>query len=228
MYNNEVFLDKQGGLVSKSEERTENMMPAENMREDRPLSDPESWVESHGDYLYRFALLRVHHTELAEDMVQETFLAALKSTAGFEGRSSERTWLVGILKNKIIDHYRKNARMVGFSETFSAEDLPDFQSDGKGKGHWKPASAPSGWGRNPQKFLESTEFNTVLALCLGYLPRQLATVFSAREIEGWKTEKICKEFSITTSNLWVMLHRARAKLRRCLDVNWFNPEPKEG
>ena len=192
------------------------------------LSNPERWVDDYGDYLYRFALLRVHNTHLAEDMVQETFLAALKSAAAFEGRSSEKTWLVGILKRKIIDHYRKNARTTGFADQSGAEDVSDFQSEGREKGHWKLSAAPSEWGKNPQKFLENKDFNEVLLRCLAYLPRSLAAVFAAREMEGWKSDEICKEFSISTSNLWVMLHRARTQLRKCLDINWFKPSPEKG
>ena len=214
--------------MSQSEDKSEHPQLAVVQGEEQPLSDPEQWVDNHGNYLYSFALLRIHDSQLAEDMVQETFLAALKSTSKFQGRSSERTWLTGILKNKIIDYYRKNARMTGFSDAFSGEDLPDFHSGGKEKGHWKLASAPSDWGKNPQRLLENKEFNKVMELCLGYLPRQLASVFSAREIEGWKSDKICKEFSISTSNLWVMLHRARTQLRKCLDVNWFKPSPEKG
>ncbi|NOZ13511.1 MAG: sigma-70 family RNA polymerase sigma factor [Acidobacteria bacterium] len=192
---------------------------------DSLLTDPEHWVDNHGDYLYRFALLRIHNTHLAEDMVQETFLAALKSTASFEGRSSERTWLTGILKRKIVDHYRKNARITNFPEFYTVEEAADFQSEGKEKGHWKPGAAPSDWGKNPQRFLENKDFNDVLLRCLEYLPRSLAVVFTVREMEGWRSEEICKEFSISTSNLWVMLHRARAQLRKCLDLNWFNALP---
>ena len=214
--------------MSEAEENSRNPELASVQNEEQTRSDPEQWVDNYGNYLYRFALLRIHDSQLAEDMVQETFLAALKSKTGFEGRSSERTWFTGILKNKIIDCYRKNARMAGFSDTFSAEDAGDFFMDAKAKGHWKTGSAPSDWGKNPQRVLENKEFNKVMELCLGYLPRQLASVFSAREIEGWKSDEICKEFSISSSNLWVMLHRARTQLRKCLDVNWFKPSPERG
>ncbi len=214
--------------MSQSQNKSGHPEPTVVQGEEKLLSDPDKWVDNHGNYLYRFALLRIHDSQLAEDMVQETFLAALKSKGGFEGRSSERTWLTGILKNKIIDYYRKNARVTGFSNTFGAGDVADFVTTGKAKGHWKSGSAPSDWGKNPQRLLENKEFNKVMERCLGYLPRHLAAVFSAREIEGWKSDEICKEFSFSTSNLWVMLHRARTQLRRCLDVNWFNPSPEKG
>ncbi|NOY23070.1 MAG: RNA polymerase sigma factor [Acidobacteria bacterium] len=113
-------------MLSKAEGENGKTGASDIQPPNSPHFDPKQWVEKHGDYLYRFALLRVHNPQIAEDMVQETFLAALKSNANFEGRSSERTWLTGILKNKIIDHYRKNVRTAGFSETLSAEDVLQF------------------------------------------------------------------------------------------------------
>jgi RNA polymerase sigma-70 factor (ECF subfamily) len=186
------------------------------------LSNSENWVNDYGDYLYSIALLRVGDSQVAEDMVQETFMAALNAADTFEGKSSERTWFVSILKCKIIDYYRKNQRFVRFTQEGDATELPDFQTEGEMKGSWKTEYGPSDWGDNPLKSLEESEFQSVLQKCISELPRNLAAIFTIREIEDWKTEDICKEFEITPSNLWVRLHRARTQLRHCLELNWFN------
>jgi RNA polymerase sigma-70 factor (ECF subfamily) len=192
------------------------------------VSTPADWVDRHGDVLYRMALLRVGNAQVAEDLVQDTFLAALKTPASFEGRSSERTWLAAILKRKIIDHYRQSWRMVDFPDAGNADLVPDFFTEGERKGSWKPESAPSDWGRDPEVSLENKELRSVLVCCINNLPARMAAVFALREMDGWSTDDICKEFSITPSNLWVVLHRARAQLRRCLDVNWFASARQKG
>lgn len=197
-----------------------------------PKSDkinPEGWVDEHGDYLFRYALSRVSDMHLAEDLVQETFLGALKSASGFRAGSSVRTWLVGILKRKIIDHYRKSGRFatLNFSETI-ATGSADFFPDGEMKGRWKSASAPGEWGENPEKIFENREFSQILNDCLGRLPDRLGAVFTLRELENLSSETICKELEITSSNLWVMLYRARSILRRCLEVNWFCKDDVRG
>jgi len=186
------------------------------------LSNSENWVNDFGDYLYNIALLRVGDVQVAEDMVQDTFISALKAADTFKGNSSERTWFVSILKRKIIDYYRKNRRFVPLTQNDDADDLPYFQPEGGMKGSWKPDSGPTDWGDDPLKSLEKSEFQSVLQKCISDLPQNLAAIFTVREIEDWKTEDICKEFEITASNLWVMLHRARTQLRHCLEVNWFN------
>ena len=178
-----------------------------------PLSNSENWVNDYGDYLYSIARLRVGDVRVAEDMVQDTFMAALKAADTFEGKSSERTWFVSILKRKIIDYYRKNSRFVRLTQEDEVTNLPDFQTEGEMKGSWKPEYGPADWG--------DSEFQTALHQCMRDLPQNLAAIFTIREIEGWKTKEICKEFKITPSNLWVMLHRARTLLRHCLERNWF-------
>ena len=187
-----------------------------------PLSNPENWVDAYGDYLYNIALLRLGDVQVAEDLVQETFISALKAADSFKGNSSERTWFVSIIKRKIIDYYRKNRRFVPLSPNNDNTDLPYFQTEGRMKGSWEPESGPTDWGDDPLESLEKGEFNSILQKCISDLPKNLAAIFTVREIEGWKTEEICKEFEITSSNLWVMLHRARAQLRHCLEINWFD------
>ncbi|HKK02115.1 MAG TPA: sigma-70 family RNA polymerase sigma factor, partial [Desulfuromonadales bacterium] len=119
-----------------------NSDPQKDNRSPLPLID---WVDKYGDFLYRFAMSRVGDVQLAEDLVQETFLAALKTSSSFAGRSSERTWLVSILKRKIIDHYRQSWRMVDFPEEGNADSVPEFFSEGSQEGHWRPEAAPKDW-----------------------------------------------------------------------------------
>ncbi|MCK4893142.1 MAG: sigma-70 family RNA polymerase sigma factor [Calditrichia bacterium] len=210
---NNLSSDKKGQKSSSYREESINT---------KNISNPEEWVERHGDYLFRVALIRVQSKQLAEDMIQETFLAALKAYDSFHGKSSERTWLVSILKRKIIDHYRKNSRFVSIQNENSLGTLPDFVGEGERKGRWNESMAPLDWGKNPLNSLEQSELRDVLQKCIASLKENLAAIFVLREIEDKNTEEICKELNISASNVWVMLHRARTQLRRCLEINWFS------
>ena len=182
------------------------------------LSDPEQWVNQHGDYLFRCALLRVRDSRLAEDIVQETLLAALQGRVRFAGESSERSWLVGILKHKVIDHFRKNSREApseDMEHLINEQDQPF-----NGMGRWKrDTTGPKEWTEDPGTILERKEFWDVLKRCISELPPRMAHVFSLREFSDLSSEEICKALNITATNLWVMLHRARMHLRRCLEIN---------
>ena len=187
-------------------------------------SDPENWVERHGDYLYRFALSRLRDPKTAEDAVQETFLAALQSRHRFEGRSSERTWLAGILKHKILDHFRRGLREAGLDDRSEPADRSGGWFDTEG--HWKlDENSPAEWG-DPGRTLEQSRFWEALGRCLGELPPRTARAFALREIEEEETDAICKELNISPTNYWVMLHRARMHLRRCLELHWIGRRMK--
>lgn len=191
------------------------------------MANPLEWLENHGDMLYRMALVRVGKPDLAEDLVQETLLAAWQARDSFAGNSSESTWLAAILKRKIIDHFRRNWRQVDFPEGMDADDLAeDFKPSGESPGHWKAERAPGDWGRNPEALMQNSELRDVLRQCIDQLPESLSAIFVVREIDGMSTEEICKEFSLSPSNLWVMLHRSRNRLRRCLEKNWFHQTTK--
>jgi RNA polymerase sigma-70 factor (ECF subfamily) len=180
--------------------------------------DPSEWVEEHGDALYRFALLRVKDPIVAEDLVQETFLSALKGIGGFKGGSSLRTWMVGILKHKIIDHYRKAKPEILASDLATMEKETEAERLDRSDQRRKK---PSPWHGDPAKLLEDKEFWVVLMSCLDSLPETHRKAFSLREIDGIKGDEICKILNVTSTNLWVILHRARLKLRNCLGSNWF-------
>jgi RNA polymerase sigma-70 factor (ECF subfamily) len=190
------------------------------------LSDPEQWVEQHGDYLFRYALARLRDPSRAEDMVQETFLAALKGGKSFAGRSQEKSWLVGILKNKIFDHYRKASRETSFTdlEFYSDEEGDRFIPDGLFKDGWVHELGPMEWSMEPGSTLDSQEFWKTYHDCNSKLPKNVATVFNLREVDGVASKEICSMLNISEGNLWVMLHRARMALRRCLETNWFGKE----
>jgi RNA polymerase sigma-70 factor (ECF subfamily) len=173
------------------------------------------WLADHGDALYRYALLRARDTHVAEDLVQETLLAALSSSSNFAGRSAERTWLIGILKHKIVDHLRAAIRHQPLTELQSEAGPDIFHKDG----NWKVRV--SKWECDPHTTVENVEFQKVLASCLSKLPARIAHVFWLREAESLSSNEICKELEISATNVWTMLHRARLGLQRCLSVNWF-------
>jgi RNA polymerase sigma-70 factor (ECF subfamily) len=185
---------------------------------DVQATDPEVWVDRHGDGLYRYALLRLRSPELAADAVQETFLEALRARGSFAGRSSERTWLVGILRHKILDHYRRTGgarAAVGNGAAEGPGDDPAFDR----RGRWR--EAPASWAGDPARALEAREFWDVFGRCLARLPRGLADAFFLREVDGLGADEVCDLLGITPANLWARLHRGRSLLRRCLEANWF-------
>jgi RNA polymerase sigma-70 factor (ECF subfamily) len=188
------------------------------------ILDPEVWVDEHGDYLFRYAMLRVRDREAAEEIVQETFLAALRSRGSFSGRSSERTWLVGILKHKVIDYFRRAARERPASELAAGPDSEDALFDEKGK--WR--SVPRTWDTRPDTTFETKEFWEQFRNCLSGLRSREADGFVLRELEQMETGEICKILDVTPTNLAVILHRARKKLRECLDRTWFGQEREGG
>jgi RNA polymerase sigma-70 factor (ECF subfamily) len=187
------------------------------------LNDPETWLDEHGDVLYRYALARVRKPEVAQDLVQETLLAAMRSHEKFTGQSSVRSWLCGILKHKLCDYFRKKGRETSFTDLeFLADECADrFVPEG----YWVHMNGPREWKQEPEEVMHSDEFWQTMRECLGKLPERIATVFMMREMDEVESKEICATLSISESNLWVMLHRARMALRDCLATNWFeNPE----
>jgi RNA polymerase sigma-70 factor (TIGR02943 family) len=196
------------------------------MTDEKPnITDPSEWVKIYGDILYAYALSRVYRRELAEDLVQETFLSALKSRGNFRGQSSEQTWMISILKNKIIDHYRKlgNSRekmILDKNWETSGEESP-FQKEGPLKGHWIKEKAPGSYGNSIEKMIDSREFQHILELCLSLLPEKWAAAFTLKVMEEFESDEVCKDLGISSSNLWVIMHRARLKIRDCLEKRWI-------
>ena len=180
-------------------------------------TDAECWVDRHGDCLYRYALLRLRAPDLAADAVQETFLEALRARESFAARSSERTWLIGILRHKILDHFRRSGR-----EQAALGALPHGAAVESGfdrRGHWKVA--PEAWAGEPSRKLETQEFWDQFGRCLSRLPRGLADAFFLREVDGLGADEVQELLGISPANLWARLHRARTLLRDCLEIGWF-------
>ena len=182
--------------------------------------DPKAWLDEHGDELYRFAHARVRDPSLAEDLVQEALLAAWRGRGHYSGRASERTWLIGILRNKIADHFRALYRERSAIDPTAAEerDLEDFEPGG----HWdvRGGRAPRDWGDAIAAF-ERVDFWAVFDRCLQGLPERAARAFVLSELDEVSSDAICEEMSISANNFWVMMHRARTQLRRCMEINWF-------
>ncbi len=172
--------------------------------------------------LLRFARLQLRDAGAAEDAVQETLLAALTGSHTFESRSSYKTWLISILRNKIIDIIRDQGREVPASsladDEAGDEQLADTLFDRRG--HWQAEARPARWA-DPEASFEQKQFWAVFEACLDRLPAKAARVFMMREFLGLETDEICKETGMSTSNCWVVLHRARQGLRTCLDTRWF-------
>lgn len=181
-----------------------------------------AWADDHADYLFNFAIGQVHDAHHAEDLVQETFLAALKSRDNFSGRSSHRTWLVGILRHKIYDHLRRagRERAVRFESLRSPA-----QEDWDECVLWVNQVAAE--SQSPSKRIELTEFRQHLEKAIGTLPPRLAQVFQLYELEERSNCEVCAQLNISESNLWVMLHRARKQLREQLGGWWFGEPARE-
>ena len=175
------------------------------------------WLTEHGDYLYRFALARLRDQHQAQDVVQETFMAAIKSDT-FAGQSSPRTWLTGILKHKIIDLMRKSHQETNVSALLSDEDanMDEFFDQA---GHWAEAVKDLNM---PESALEQKHFLTILQTCVDKIPNKLATLFMMRDIHETDNAEICKKLNISPTNAWVMLYRARMHIRKCLEINWID------
>lgn len=193
-----------------------NPPDSERSSSDNILIDPTSWVDDHGDYLYRYALSRLRDTNAAEEVVQETFLAGIRFLDRYNGRGAERAWLLGILKRKLVDYVRMRARFDrdGSSRDGNDPTLQLFDA----QGNWNPGAFRF---ELPDRAVESRELWDVVKGCLNHLPAGQADVFVLSVMENMDSDQICRELEITPSNLWVRLHRARLALARCVGARWF-------
>ncbi len=174
------------------------------------------WVDAHADYLFNFAIGQLRDANVAEDLVQETFLAAVKARDTFSGQSSERTWLVGILRHKLYDHLRKTCRERAVRhDPTPANDAEAWEESAL----WLHDVAAE--SQSPSRRIELDEFRANLEGALGKLPHRIAQVFQLYEIEERPNREVCAQMNISQSNLWVMLHRARKQLREQLAGWWF-------
>lgn len=179
--------------------------------------NPEEWVEQYGDYLYRFALLRLKDPASAEDAVQETFLAAIQGLDRFDGRMDIKFWLKGILRHKIVDHIRRAVREQPTEEVNDPELLDSMLFKLSGI----PTMHPDPWRFDPHRAFESNEFWAIFQNCMAGLNGKLQQAFTLKMLEGLSTEEVCKVLDVEPNNLWVIMHRARGQLKACLEKNWL-------
>lgn len=175
------------------------------------------WVNDYSDVLYAYVVQRVKNSESAKDLVQETFLAAWRNVDNYNGEASVKTWLFTIIKNKIIDHYRKSSRQITEELPEGNEPLDAYFDEAE---HWKESEYPKDWNIASKK-VESKEFYDVLGRCKTKLQDVQNAVFSMKYIDGLESEEICKALTLSSSNYWVLMHRAKVQLRACLEKNWF-------
>ena len=184
------------------------------------MTDFARQVEALRPQLLRFARTQLRNEAWAEDAVSDTLLAALEKPQSFGGQSQLKTWLVGVLKHKVIDQLRRHTREATVLTTDDGEDIDELLFDDTG--HWR--DKPADWG-NPEQHCGQREFLTVMEACIEHLPPVQGRVFMMREWLELDSDEICKELQITSTNLWVLLHRARLRLRDCLQQRWFNGRP---
>lgn len=175
-----------------------------------------SLIDIHGDYLFNYALLRVSRREIAEDMVQETYISAFKSYSTFKGKSSPKTWLTSILKNKIIDYYRKSANKKELKQDLPEEKMFDDL------GQWLSKFAPDSHYHATDAGIIQEEFYEILKKCLSHLTESQRVAFNMKMLDDCESEEICKELGLTSSNYWTIMHRIRIQMRKCLEKLWMN------
>ena len=178
--------------------------------------NPNIWVDQYADYLFNYAVTRVSDAEIAKDLVQETFFAGLKSAKNYKGDAAERTWLIAILKRKVIDHYRKINSKKG-----KAEVRMNYSANSDSEGDWLEEQVADPFSAINNNALENEELGEAIQLCISKLPKKQSKVFVMKTVQGIDTEEICNALGINPSNLWVMIHRARTALMDCLNKNWF-------
>lgn len=198
-----------------------------NADADTASSNAETWLAEHGDALFAYAFRRLRDRDTAEDLVQETLLAALGAETRYTGAARRRTWLISILKHKVIDHLRRKREIVA-----SQSDPADEGEGGASlwfdqRGMWRHGERPDRWTPEPATLLEDAEFWTVFDQCLDGLPARQAEAFALRELEQCSSEEACNVLGVKPTNLSVLLHRARSALRRCLEQRWFALESKD-
>lgn len=181
-------------------------------------SDPAEWLARHGDALYAYALSRVRRADIAEDLVQEALLAALRNVDTFQERSQERTWLIGILRHKVLDHIRKHRRDAELKTSQGEKGYGTLGLFDR-RGRW--AKRPCEWKDDPASVYEQKAFWETYEVCRKRLPQTLSEAYILRELEGLSVEESCNVLGISSTNLSVRLHRARLALRECLETHWF-------
>lgn len=188
------------------------------MEEIKHITKSSEWVEQYADPLFKFAVSRISDTETAKDLVQDTFLSALKTFHAFREEISEKNWLFTILKNKIIDHYRSKAKSFVNSLDEYLEKANDYFDE---DGNWNESAKPKQWGIDYSQNIETKEFYEIMEKCKKKLNELQNSVFTMKYLDDKNSDEIRKELNISSSNYWVLIHRAKLQMRQCLEINWF-------
>jgi len=184
---------------------------------DNNRTELESWINDYTEEMLRRAIYKVSNEEDAQDLVQDTFMAASKGIANFQRKSSPKTWLFTILNNKITDYYRKNGRAP---KTADIDSISFFFDN---YGEWNETQKPNNWDVDDteQHLLDNLEFIEVLNYCIENLPQKFNEVVKQKYYSTKKTAEICKDLGISSTNIWQIMHRAKLALRKCIEKNWF-------
>ncbi len=170
--------------------------------------------------MLKFATLQLSNPQAAEDAVQEALAGAMKNASTFAGRSAFKTWVFAILKNKVADELRRRQRLVEASQLLREDEEEEGEWFDQ-QGFWLAQELPRTW-QDPEDAFQNAQFWQVFEACLDHLPARQARVFMMREFLGLESHEICTSLGITATNLNVMLHRARLRLRECLENRWFS------
>ncbi len=181
-----------------------------------PAVGPEKWVERYADGLFRYARSRVHSDADAEEIVQETFLSAIRHQQQFAGKGSQWKWLLSILNRKIVDAIRRRERQPPVTSALQSSDLTHLMFDANGR--WRPES----WPDHPAPpVIELQELSQIVQRCLAKIPHQQASAFVLSVMHEMDPQAICQELNITPANLAVRLHRARLGIAKCVRSKWL-------
>jgi RNA polymerase sigma factor (sigma-70 family) len=175
----------------------------------------EEWVSSYGDALYSWAIYKTSSKETAEDLLQETFLAAVKGVEKFKGESNPKTWLFSIMNNKIAGFHKANFRK---KDAGIINPLAEFFTE---KGDWKESKRPENWEVDEEHLLDNLEFKEDLSNCMGKLPATWSSALNMKYLSEKKGSQICQELGISDTNYWQVLHRAKLMVRSCIETKWF-------
>ncbi len=176
---------------------------------------PETWVDQYGNQLLGYAAKRVPERDVARDLVQDTFVTAIRTKEKYRGEISEKNWLYLILKSRILDHYKKKKETLASDIGSEEKDDPFFDQ----KGNWLQDKLPKEW--TTDKMIRNDEFMSIFERCRQNLKEIQRMVFTMKYVDGEDSEVICKELEISPSNYWVLAHRAKLSLRQCIETNWF-------
>lgn len=180
------------------------------------------WVNDWTQDLLSWALLKTNDTDVSQDLVQETFLAALKSFENFQNKSQPKTWLISILNHKISDHFSKTSKnKIVNSKSMSSDDathlIDSYYDD---NGGWQKDSFSNVWDKEDASLLDNPDFIKVWEACMEDLPPKWKEAITSKYIFDKKSDEISQELNISVTNYWQYISRAKVLLKKCIEVYW--------